>query len=139
MGFWWTPRGLHQVNILMVVVSYRAMTVPLYWEMLDNKSGNSSCQQRNDLLKLCIDLIGAARIGVVIDDREFMGHRWLKYLKDKKIAFLMRLHASQHSSLRWSYTDSRRFRASSRQANYSTGMFSGRSGRPYMGQLAGRW
>lgn len=75
----------------MVTVSYQQMSVPLYWEMLNNNSGNSSCQQRNDLLALCIDLIGVERIGLVIGDREFIGHRWLKYLKDKKVAFLMRL------------------------------------------------
>ena len=83
--------GMHQVNILMVVVGYRDITVPLYWEMLDNNSGNSSCEQRNDLLGLCIDLIGADRIGLVVGDREFVGHRWLKYLKDRKIRFIMRM------------------------------------------------
>jgi hypothetical protein len=82
--------GAHQVNILMVVVSSGEITVPLYWEMLDNNSGNSSCQQRNDLVGLCIDLIGAERIGLVIGDREFVGHHWLKYLKDKGIRFVMR-------------------------------------------------
>lgn len=83
--------GVHRVNILIVVVSSGEITVPLYWEMLDNNSGNSSCQQRNDLLGLCIDLIGPERIGLVIGDREFVGHRWLKYLKDKGIRFVMRL------------------------------------------------
>ena len=83
--------GQYQANILMVVVSCGQMSTPLYWQMLDNNSGNSSCQQRNDLLRLCIDLIGAERIGLVIGDREFVGHRWLKYLKVKKIRFLMRL------------------------------------------------
>ena len=83
--------GMHQVNILMVVVGYQEFTVPLYWEMLDNNSGNSSCEQRNDLLGLCIDLIGAERIGLVIGDREFVGHRWLKYLKDRGVSFVMRL------------------------------------------------
>lgn len=83
--------GMHQVNILMVVVGYRDFTVPLYWEMLDNNSGNSSCEQRNDLLGLCIGLMGTERIGLVIGDREFVGHRWLKYLKDRGIHFVMRL------------------------------------------------
>ena len=92
--------GIHQVNILMVVVGYRDLTVPLYWEMLDNNSGNSSCQQRNDLLGLCIDLIGAKRIGLVIGDREFVGHQWLKYLKDRGVSFVMRL-PKHHTIHRW--------------------------------------
>ena len=92
--------GQHQVNILMVVVGYRDITVPLYWEMLDNNSGNSSFQQRNDLLGLCIDLIGVNRIGLVIGDREFVGHRWLKYLKDRGVGFVMRL-PKHHTIHRW--------------------------------------
>ena len=83
--------GSHQVNILMVTVSCGELTVPLYWELLDNNSGNSSWQQRNDLLGLCIDLIGAKRIGLVIGDREFVGHHWFKYLKDRGIGFVMRM------------------------------------------------
>lgn len=83
--------GLHQANILMVVVSDGTITVPLCWEMLNNRSGNSSCHQRNNLLANCIELIGAERIGLVIGDREFVGHAWLKYLKDEGIRFVMRL------------------------------------------------
>lgn len=83
--------GTHQVNILMVVAGYGHFMVPLYWEMLNNNSGNSSWQHRTDLLRLCINLIGCQRIGLVIGDREFVGHKWLKYLKDKKISFVMRL------------------------------------------------
>lgn len=83
--------GRYQANILMVVVSDQQLSIPLYWEMLDNKSGNSSWEQRNDLIGHCIDLIGTERIGLVIGDREFVGHRWFKYLKDKQVAFLMRL------------------------------------------------
>ena len=83
--------GHHQTNILMVVAGYGHFVVPIYWEMLDNNSGNSSCQHRIDLLSLCIDLIGAQRIGLVIGDREFVGQRWFSYLKNKTIPFIMRL------------------------------------------------
>lgn len=83
--------GTHQVNILMVTVSCGEITLPFYWEMLDNKSGNSSWEQRSDLLGLCIDMIGAERIGLVIGDREFVGHHWFNYLKERGIRFLMRL------------------------------------------------
>ncbi len=42
-------------------------------------------------MELCVNLIGQERIGLVIGDREFVGLRWLKYLKDKGIHFVMRL------------------------------------------------
>jgi hypothetical protein len=60
----------------MVVVSCGDYQLPLYWEMLDNKSGNSSTQDRKDIVKLCVDLIGKERIGYIVGDREFIGHSW---------------------------------------------------------------
>jgi hypothetical protein len=83
--------GSCQVNILMVVASTTTMLVPLYWELLDNKSGNSSNEDRIELLKMCIKLLGKERIGLVIGDREFIGHKWMKYLKESNLLFVMRL------------------------------------------------
>jgi len=83
--------GLCQVNILMIVVRCKDITIPLYFELLDNKSGNSNTDDRIDLLKKCIDLLDAKRIGLFLGDREFIGHRWLKFLKDKNIPFCVRV------------------------------------------------
>jgi hypothetical protein len=83
--------GSYQVNILMVIASTSGIQVPLFWELLDNKSGNSSSEDRIELLKMCIKLVGKERIGLVIGDREFIGHKWMKYLKDNRLLFLMRL------------------------------------------------
>jgi hypothetical protein len=83
--------GKCQVNLLMVLASQGAVQVPLYWELLDNKSGNSSTQERKAIIAKCIRLLGKGRIGLLIADREFVGHVWLKYLKDNGIAFCVRL------------------------------------------------
>lgn len=83
--------GSCQVNILMIVVGCGDYQLPLYWEMLDNKSGNSSTQDRKDIVKLCVNLIGKERIGYIVGDREFIGHNWVKSLKDSNINFIMRL------------------------------------------------
>lgn len=53
----------------MVLVGYGDLQIPLYWELLDNKSGNSNTHDRIDLLTLCLQLIGKERIGLVIGDR----------------------------------------------------------------------
>lgn len=93
--------GSCQINILMVVVGCGDYQLPLYWEMLDNKSGNSSTQDRKDIVKLCVDLLGKERIGYIVGDREFIGHSWIKYLKDNGINFVMRLpkhHLLQRSN-----------------------------------------
>jgi len=83
--------GKTQFNILMIVVGYGDFQIPLYWELLDNNSGNSSTQDRKDLLELCIKILGKERIGYIVGDREFIGHSWIKYLKDKGVLFVMRL------------------------------------------------
>lgn len=83
--------GQCQVNFLMIVARCKDITIPLYWELLENNSGNSNTDDRIDLLKKCIALLGAKRIGLFLGDREFIGHRWLKFLKEKGILFCVRV------------------------------------------------
>lgn len=83
--------GVYQANVLMVVVGQQDWQLPLFWQLLDNRSGNSNSEQRIELLQACVDLLGKERIGLVIGDREFVGHRWLKWLKDNQLPFVMRL------------------------------------------------
>lgn len=83
--------GSHSTNILMVIASKGAYNIPLFWDMLDNKGGNSNCEQRLEVVQKCIDLLGAEHIGLVLGDREFIGQKWLKFLKMKKILFCVRV------------------------------------------------
>ena len=83
--------GKCQVNILMVLACQDNVQVPLYWELLDNRSGNSSTQDRIDVVAKCLSLVGSKRVGLLVADREFVGHKWLKYLKDAGIGFCIRL------------------------------------------------
>lgn len=83
--------GRCQVNILLVTVGQGAFQVPLYWELLDNRSGNSNAADRIALLRVCVQLLGKNRIGLVLGDREFVGHQWFKWLKDNGLNFVMRL------------------------------------------------
>ncbi|RZK16761.1 MAG: IS4/IS5 family transposase [Hymenobacter sp.] len=83
--------GQCQVNSLLVTVGQGAFQVPLYWKLLDNRSGNSNATDRIALLHVCVQLLGKDRIGLVLGDREFVGHQWLKWLKDNGLSFVMRL------------------------------------------------
>ena len=87
--------GKCQVNILFVTVGRGECHWPLCWESLDNRSGNSSTADRTAdrtaLLDFCLRVLGPGRVGLVVSDREFVGHTWFKYLKDKGIFFVMRL------------------------------------------------
>ena len=83
--------GQCQVNILLVAVGQDAFQIPLYWELLDNRSSNSNTAQRIAVLEMCLTVLGRKRIGLVLGDREFVGHVWLKWLKDHGLNFVMRL------------------------------------------------
>jgi len=83
--------GRCQVNILLVTVGREEFQVPLYWELLDNRRGNSNAADRIALLQVCVELLGQDRIGLVVGDREFVGHAWLNWLKNNNLPFVMRL------------------------------------------------
>ena len=83
--------GQTQVNILCIVASIGKLAVPLYFEMLDNNSGNSNAGNRIDLFKQLISIVGKERVQMLVMDREFVGQRWLKWLKEEKIPFCVRV------------------------------------------------
>lgn len=86
--------GKCQVNILLVTVGCGDLQWPLCWELLDNKSGNSNAADRIRLLDFCLRVLDRQRIGWVVGDREFVGHKWVSYLKENKVNFLMRVPKS---------------------------------------------
>lgn len=74
----------------MLLVGQGDRHISLFWVLLDNKSGNSTADNRIDLLEKALLLLGKERIGLVVGDREFVGHKWIKYLKDNHLVFVMR-------------------------------------------------
>lgn len=88
--------GKCQVNILAVTAYSQGVGIPIYFELLDNKSGNSSVEDRSNLLKKCIALLGANRIECVIGDREFIGEKFYKFLFDNGLDFYIRIRKNQH-------------------------------------------
>jgi len=83
--------GQTQVNILCVVASIGKLAVPLYFEMLDNNSGNSSARDRIKLFKSLVQTVSKERIQMLVMDREFIGQHWLKWLKTEGIPFCVRV------------------------------------------------
>ena len=84
----------------MVVARHDGVGVPIFWDLLDNKSGNSNTQNRKELISEIISLIGVDRVWVIVGDREFIGHEWFKYLKDNNVPFCMRMQKSHLITLR---------------------------------------
>lgn len=91
--------GKTQINILCAVVSIGKMAVPVYFEMLDNKSGNSNASNRIDLFKSIIQIVGLNRIDLIVMDREFIGNKWLLWLKKNNLNFCVRVPKSHKITL----------------------------------------
>lgn len=61
--------GEHNINILMLGVSYKNVAFPLVFKMLD-KRGNSDTLKRINLIKKYIDWFGKQSIDCLLADRE---------------------------------------------------------------------
>jgi len=82
--------GSKNINILMLGVSYKNVAFPLMFKMLD-KRGNSDTDERIDLIEKYTSWFGKDSIDCLLADREFVGHKWLKFLNDKKIRYYIRV------------------------------------------------
>ena len=83
--------GQCPVNVLLVTAGAGDVHVPLCWQLLDNRSGNSNAADRIALLADCVALLGRERIELVVGDREFIGHTWLQWLQDHHLPFVVRV------------------------------------------------
>lgn len=83
--------GRCQVNLLLISAGRGAWQVPLYWQLLDNRGGNSTAAERIALLTRCVTLLGRAQIALVLGDREFGGRAWFAWLTDQGLPFVMRV------------------------------------------------
>jgi len=92
--------GVYQCNILMIVAKNGKVGIPLYRELLDNKSGDSNCDDRIDLLEKVVKILGKDRINMIVGDSEFIGLKWIKYLKINDINYCMRVPKSHSITLK---------------------------------------
>lgn len=91
--------GSTAINILTLTVYSQGVGLPVFFELLD-KEGNSNAQERIDLLGEFVALFGKDRILSLTADREFVGHKWFKWLVDNQIPFAIRFPQSHHLTLR---------------------------------------
>lgn len=92
--------GRIDFNILVVVARCGNIGLPLYFEMLDNKGGNSNTIDRQKIMEKCIRLLEFRGIALVVMDREFIGSVWFKYLKNKGIEFCVRVPKNHSITLK---------------------------------------
>lgn len=82
--------GKKDINILMLALVYKDMSIPLCWELL-NKRGNSSFEERKEIISKGLSLLGKDRIKCLVADREFGSGKFFRYLKKAGIEFHIRI------------------------------------------------
>lgn len=98
----WEQNGI-EYNFLVLTVSSKAGSIPLFWRTLCDKDGaghrgNSDTQTRIDLLSKYISTYGTNRIKYLLGDREFIGNDWLNFLHKEGVPFIVRIRANQQVS-----------------------------------------
>jgi len=82
--------GESNINILMLGIVCQGVAFPLMFAMLD-KRGNSSTDERIDLIERFVQLFGVGCIESLVADREFIGEKWLSYLNKLNIRYFIRI------------------------------------------------
>lgn len=85
--------GSFRINILALGIVYKGCAFPVLFTMLPKK-GNSNTAERVELIERFIRLFGREALGSLLADREFVGHKWVKYLIDHDIKYFIRVKES---------------------------------------------
>jgi len=82
--------GSHYHNVLVVAACVDGVALPLAWSVLD-KIGSSNTRERIALLDQLFRVLDPALVDCLVADREFIGQRWLRYLEEKPLRFVIRI------------------------------------------------
>lgn len=82
--------GTFSINLLVLAIVHNGVALPVYWMFLDKK-GNSNTAERIMIMEQFIATFGTSSIAWLLADREFVGKKWFKFLRQQKIPFRIRL------------------------------------------------
>lgn len=82
--------GQFSINLLVLAIIHNGVAFPVYWSFLAKK-GNSNTAERIALLEQFMTTFGPAGIACLVADREFVGKKWFKYLRQQHIQFRIRV------------------------------------------------
>ncbi len=81
--------GDKKIHLLTLSVVYQGVSIPIWWEELDKK-GTSNFKERKRVIRNASKFL-CLRGLILLADREYIGSKWFKYLKNKGIGFVIRL------------------------------------------------
>ncbi len=82
--------GSANINVLVIAIVYQGVAFPVLFTMMP-KFGNSSTNERIELMNRYIGLFGIESIDCLLADREFIGDHWLGYLNANRIRYHIRI------------------------------------------------
>lgn len=88
--------GQTKVHYLVLSVLVNGVAVPIYWVQL-GKLGSSSQAEREKMFEKALSLYDLSGM-TLLADREYIGTTWFKYLKAKKIHFVIRMRMGDFES-----------------------------------------
>jgi Transposase DDE domain len=88
--------GDTEVHYLVLSVLAADVAVPIYWVQLE-KLGASSQSERKEMFEKALSLFDLRGM-TLLADREYVGTDWFKYLKTKKIHFVIRMRLGDYES-----------------------------------------
>lgn len=85
--------GKSHINILVVTVIVAGVGYPIAWRVLpkSTKKGNSRKFHRTAVMDEVLEILPAEEIKVLTMDREFVGKKWLGWLKFMGISYIVRV------------------------------------------------
>lgn len=85
--------GKRHINILTIGVVVNKVAIPIVWKVLPQttKRGNSNAQQRIKIATDLFKIMPVEDIHALTMDREFGGEKWLKWLDQKGVGYVVRI------------------------------------------------
>ena len=82
--------GQFSINLLVLGIVYQGVAFPVYRMFLD-KQGNSNTVERIAIMEKFMAAFGASSIAWLLADREFVGKKWFRFLRQQKFPFRIRI------------------------------------------------
>ena len=86
--------GKRNLNFFVAAIIYENISIPIAWLLLDKK-GNSSTEERKELIEKILKILEKKDIEIIVADREFVGKEWLDYLVNKDLPFAVRVKKNE--------------------------------------------
>jgi hypothetical protein len=86
--------GKKDLNFFVAAIIFMNMSIPIVCTMLDKK-GNSSANEREELIEKLLKIVPLSMIGIIVADREFVCKELVKCLENKNISYGLRAKKSE--------------------------------------------